>query len=78
MFRNVRVVSIVVTLLAIIVLNVGANATQAFADDPGISCFDLWADCLNSGHSQDYCSDFWCACMRAGGGDEPPCAAALF
>ena len=65
MFKNVRTLSIIAILLAVITINVAATQT-AVASDTGLPCYDMWQDCLNnSNHTADYCDGVWCGCMAA-------------
>lgn len=65
MSKSVRVVSIVAVLLAVLTINLSAAQAVAVAEPTGLPCYDMWQDCLASGHSDTYCEGVWCGCMKA-------------
>ena len=62
-FKNVRALSIIAVLLAVVVINVAAP--QAALADTGLPCYDMWQRCLDNGHSDSYCDGVWCGCMES-------------
>lgn len=63
MSKNVRALSIIAILLAVVAIN-GAVAGTAVASE-GLPCYDMWQRCLDAGHSDSYCDGVWCGCMES-------------
>lgn len=64
MSKNVRALSIIAILLAVLAIN-GAVAGTAVAAETGLPCYDMWQRCLDSGHTDSYCDGVWCGCMES-------------